>query len=183
MAPEGQTAALPIVGVMGSGSSCDENRCAELGRWLATEGVHLLTGGGGGVMLAVSRAFFETRGRDGAVLGVLPADRFREGQPPAGYPNPWVEIPIRTHLHLSGARGTALASRNHINVLTSNVLVAMPGSWGTRSEVALALRYGKPVAAYLRERSEIPQLPASVPVLSDFAQIQGFVRRALGRAP
>jgi hypothetical protein len=29
--------ALPIVGVMGSGSSCDQTRCRELGRWLATE--------------------------------------------------------------------------------------------------------------------------------------------------
>lgn len=173
----------PIVGVMGSGSSCDERRCAELGRWLASEGVHLLTGGGDGVMRAVSRAFFETSDRAGVVLGVLPADRFREGEPPTGYPNRWVEIPIKTHLHLTGAQGTALASRNHINVLSSNVLVAMPGSWGTRSEVVLALRYRKPVAAYLQERAEIPQLPRSVPVLADFEQIKAFVRRALGRAP
>lgn len=134
-------------------------------------------------MSEVSRAFFETHDRAGVVIGVLPAYRFPGGKPPQGYPNPWVEIPIRTHLHLSGARGTALGSRNHINVLSSDVIVAFPGSWGTRSEVALALRYGRPLAAYLQERTEIPQLPPGVPVLAHFAQIQAFVRQALGRAP
>jgi uncharacterized protein (TIGR00725 family) len=174
---------LPIVGVMGSGSSSDERRCAELGRWLAVEGVHLLTGGGGGVMSAVSRAFFEERNRKGLVLGILPAHHAGSAEPPEGYPNPWVEIPIRTHLHLSGAQGTALASRNHINVLSADLIVALPGSWGTRSEVELALRYQKPVIAYLQGRTEIPQLPPSVPVLASFEQVQAFVRRTLGRAP
>ncbi|MFZ1865462.1 MAG: hypothetical protein WAU39_14665 [Polyangiales bacterium] len=183
MAREGQTTRLPIVGVMGSGSSWDERRCAELGRWLAAEGVHLLTGGGDGVMGAVSRAFFEEGNRRGLVLAVLPADDAGSGDPPDGYPNPWVEIPIRTHLHLSGAQGTASASRNHINVLSADVVVALPGSWGTRSEVELALRYQKPVVAYLQDRSEIPQLPRTVPVLASLEQVQAFVRRALGRAP
>jgi predicted Rossmann-fold nucleotide-binding protein len=134
-------------------------------------------------MSGVSRAFFEIPDRAGVVIGVLPADRFPGGEPPKGYPNPWVEIPIRTHLHLSGAQGTALGSRNHINILSSDVIVAFPGSWGTRSEVTLALRYRKPVAAYLQERTEIPQLPPSVPVLAHLEQVQAFVRRALGRAP
>ncbi|MDH4282399.1 MAG: molybdenum cofactor carrier protein [Myxococcales bacterium] len=170
-----------IVGVMGSGTSADDERCGALGRWLAGEGVHLLTGGGGGVMSAVSRAFFETEGRTGLVLGVLPAAHAGSGEAPNGYPNGWVEIPIRTHLHLSGAHGTDLASRNHVNVLSSDVLVAMPGSWGTRSEVELALRYGKPIVAYLQDRSDIPQLPEGVPVHGSFEQVKAFVRRALGR--
>ena len=39
--------------------------------------------------------------------------------------NRFVELPIRTHLHLSGAQGTELASRNHINVLSSDVVIAL----------------------------------------------------------
>jgi uncharacterized protein (TIGR00725 family) len=167
---------------MGSGSSADERRCSELGRWLAGEGVHLLTGGGGGVMSAVSRSFFESSARAGCVVGILPAADAGSAEAPSEYPNPWVEIPIRTHLHLSGRHGTALASRNHINVLSADVLIALPGSWGTRSEVELALRYRRPVVAYLQDRSEIPQLPRGVPVLGSFDQVQAFVRRALGRA-
>lgn len=165
---------------MGSGSSCDEERCAALGRWLADLGVHLLTGGGGGVMSAVSRAFFETENRAGLVIGVVPASEQGSALAPDGYPNRWVEIPIRTHLPLTGERGTELASRNHINVLSSDVLVAMPGSSGTRSEVDLALRYGKPVVAYLQQPSEIPGLPPGVPVRTELEEVQAFVRRALG---
>ena len=40
---------LPIVGVMGSGSESYSDQAARLGRWLAKQDVHLLTGGGGGV--------------------------------------------------------------------------------------------------------------------------------------
>ncbi|HUT02907.1 MAG TPA: DNA-binding protein, partial [bacterium] len=49
-----QVRRLPIVGVLGSGSEPHEEKAKPLGEWLAREGVHLLTGGGGGVMEAVS---------------------------------------------------------------------------------------------------------------------------------
>ena len=50
---------LSIVGVMGSGTAPHAERARSVGQWLAQQGVHLLTGGGGGVMEAVSQAFFE----------------------------------------------------------------------------------------------------------------------------
>lgn len=169
---------VPIVGVMGSGSILHAERAAGLGAWLANRGVHLLTGGGQGVMGAVSRAFFETDGRRGLVIGVLPAER-DAGQAQPGYPNPWVELPIRTHLPLRGSRGAEPMSRNHINVLTSDVIVALPGGPGTSSEVRLALEYGRPIVAYLGHRAEIPDLPESVPVCAVLAEVQAFVENAL----
>ncbi len=168
---------------MGSGTAADPKRCAELGRMLAKERVHLLTGGGRGVMEAVSRGFHAIEDREGLVIGVLPAAAPGSAGPPPGYPNPWVELSIRTHLHLSGTEGTKLASRNHINVLSSDVVVALPGAEGTRSEVELALRYAKPLVAYLQDRAEIPQLPDSVLVTPQLDDIIAFVRRALGRSP
>ena len=126
-------ARLPIVGVMGSGSEAHQERAREVGCWLATEGVHLLTGGGAGVMASVSKAFHEMPGRRGLVIGVLPSSASRS-QPKPGYPNSWVEIPIVTHLPLSGERGTDPMSRNHINLLSSDVLIFLPGSAGTASE-------------------------------------------------
>src|ERR1700732_63573 len=63
---------LPIVAVIGSGSDEHQDRAAALGSWLATQGVHLLTGAGQGVMAAVSKAFAETSARQGLVLGVVP---------------------------------------------------------------------------------------------------------------
>jgi len=169
---------------MGSGTESHRERASALGRWLAGEGVHLLTGGGGGVMSEVSQAFCEVPNRRGLVIGVLPGG---EREPtstvaaPPGYPNPWVEIPISTHLPLSGHRGLDPLSRNHINVLSSTVLVALPGGAGTASEVALALRYRRPLVAYLDDPSQIEGLPAEAVVESDFAAVQAFVRRHIGR--
>jgi hypothetical protein len=38
-----------------------------------------------------------------------------------------------------------IASRNHIVILSADVLVAFPGGAGTRSEIQLALEYGRPL--------------------------------------
>lgn len=57
---------------MGSGHESHESLAIPLGELLAGMGVHLLTGGGGGVMTAVSQAFSCTPGREGQVIGVVP---------------------------------------------------------------------------------------------------------------
>lgn len=162
----------PVVGVLGSGTREHAERAGPLGRGLAECGVHLLTGGGEGVMTAVSRSFSEVPDRVGLIIGVVPGN----GADRSGYPNPWVEIAIRTHLPLSGRRGTEPMSRNHINVLSSDVLVALPGAWGTASEVALAVRYRRPLIGFLRTRGEIPGFPGETPVASEVAEVLDFVR-------
>jgi uncharacterized protein (TIGR00725 family) len=169
---------LRVVGIMGSGSREHAEVAEPLGRWLAGERVHLLTGGGGGVMTAVSRGFSAVEGRAGLVVGVLPCGD-DPAQPRPGYPNPFVELVIQTHLPLSGRSGTQPLSRNHINVLSSDVLIALPGGSGTSSEVELAQRYGRPLAAFLARPSDIPGLPTGVSVLATLAEVQEFIRRAL----
>ena len=167
---------LPIVGVMGSGSKPQNHRATTLGKWLGTQPVHLLTGGGGGAMESVCAAFASVEDRPGKIIGILPGGVNENGyQPLHGYPNPWIESPIRTHLPLSGAHGTELASRNHINVLTPNVVVVLPGGQGTASEVRLALQYGKPMVAFLSSREEIPDLPPAVYVEPVFERVKDFV--------
>ena len=153
---------LAIVGVIGSGKTEHAERAELLGRMLAQRGVHLLTGGGGGVMTAATRAFTGVQPRAGLAIGVVPAAA--EGAPdaPDGYPNEWVEFPVRTHLPLSGARGTGPRSRNHMIALTPDALVALPGTDGTLSEVELAQRYGCPLAAFLARREDFPGLPGWV---------------------
>jgi hypothetical protein len=70
-----------------------------------------------------------------------------------GYPNPWVEFPI--HTHLAGRPGPdGEDSRNPINVLTAWKIIALPGSEGTRAEIRLAVRYGRPVLAVTAEGRE-----------------------------
>ena len=140
---------LPIVTVVGSGDPDHGNAglAATVGRLVAEMGFHLLTGGGLGVMRDACRGFASVAGRRGVSLGVIP--RSRDGDAPrAGYPNPWVEIPILTHL--AGRRGPeGTDSRNSINVLSAWKIIALPGREGTRAEIRLAQRYGKPLLAVL----------------------------------
>src|SRR5215470_16397553 len=135
------TKRVPVVGVLGSGVDDHSDKAAALGRWLGTQPVHLLTGGGRGVMTSVAEAFAAVPGRAGLVVGIIPCSSDDPGVPKASYPNDFVELAIMTHLPYSGHDGTDARSRNHINVLTSDVLIALSGGPGTASEVALALRY------------------------------------------
>ncbi len=173
---------LPIVGVMGSGSAMCESQAVPLGCWLATIDVHLLTGGGLGVMQSVSRAFAETNGRKGLVIGVIPGQFDEAAHTYAtskGYPNQHVEIPIYTHLPYSGDRGKDQLSRNHINVLSSDVIVVLPGQSGTAAEAELAVIYNKPVVAWLDKRSQVVNLHPQVPVASELEQVKEFVTRQI----
>ena len=167
---------IPVVGVMGAGAHAHEELAAPLGRRLARLPVHLLTGGGTGVMTSVSRAFAEVEERAGLVLAVLPRVEEDGGsEAGTGYPNRWVEIPIRTHL---GKAGADPSSRNHINVLTSDVVVALPGSSGTASEVALAVAYGRPLVL-LGDLGRARDLPATVETATTVDEVIAFVWRAL----
>ncbi len=101
----------------------------ELGRRIAEQGWIVLTGGrSAGVMEAASAGAKEVRGS--VTLGILPDDR-------ADLVSLHVDIAILTDL------GNA---RNNLNVLTSRVVVACGvESAGTASEVALAIKNGRPV--------------------------------------
>ncbi|HSP90631.1 MAG TPA: hypothetical protein VLN08_06980, partial [Vicinamibacterales bacterium] len=167
----------PVVGVMGSSTRAYEDLAEPLGRWLASIGVHLLTGGGVGTMEAVSRAFAQVRPREGLVIGVLPAD-LPDGiaVPREGYPNSAVELAIFTHLPLSGITGTDPRSRNHINILSSDVVIVLPGNEGTESEMMLAVRYGKPVIAFFGDHEVDWQPTGGVPVARTMAEVERFVR-------
>lgn len=183
-----RTPPLHIVGVMGSGRAPHTVRSRRVGEWLARAGYHLLTGGGPGVMAAVTEAFVGVADRPGRAIGILPAvppdaAGAAAGSAPSGYPNPWVEIAIRTHLHRLGAHGGAAGSRNHLNVLSSDALIILPGGEGTASEARLALHYKRPCIAYLAHRNAVPGLPADIRVAPRFEGVVEFVRNACASRP
>ena len=135
-------------------------------------------------MEAVSRAFFETAPRAGIVIGVIPAtveplaalERRDASQAayelPEGYPNPWVELAIYTHLPDSGQEGTLRSSRNHINVLSADAIVALPGEDGTESEMWLAVQYGVPIVAFGTHRA----LPGGIVHARTLQDVRAFLR-------
>lgn len=98
-----------------------------VGRLVAERGWVLLNGGrNAGVMEASARG---AKDAGGLVVGILPGDT-TTGVAAA------VDIAIPTGM------GDA---RNAINVLASQVVIALPGGPGTVSEVALALKAGRTV--------------------------------------
>lgn len=116
------------VAVSGPGDATPEE-CAtarELGRLLAREGVVVLTGGLGGVMAAAAEG---AREAGGLAVGLLPGTDRAAGSPAHG-------VLIATGLG---------ELRNGVLVRAADAVVAVGGSWGTLSEVALALRTGRPL--------------------------------------
>lgn len=176
--PQGSSGTLPRVAVIGSGTVGDPGRAIPLGQALARLEVHLIAGGGKGVMAEVARGFTGVHPRKGRSVGILPAAS-GEGSPPRppdGYPNPWVELPVMTHLAARGVAGRDASSRNHLVVLTGDVVVALPGGPGTVSEIKLALAYHRPLVAHMDRREAMTDLPSTVPLAPTLDEVLAFVR-------
>lgn len=166
------------IGVIGSGIEEHDDLAREVGLLLASLGVNLLTGGGRGVMTSVSRAFTGAPRRRGICIGIIPCRSEAERTTPKdGYPNAFIELPVYTHLPHSGNRGQEDLSRNHIIILSSTAIIALPGSEGTASEMALAIRYGKSVIAFSRDAELMRDLPTSVRRANDISDVEEFLRQ------
>ena len=160
----------PIIGVMGGSQVAGEveSLARELGRAVALEGWIVLSGGrDAGVMAAVSAGAAEA---GGTVVGILPDRDLTDA-------SPHLTIPIRTGL------GDA---RNVINILSSDVVVALPGSAGTLSEIALAVKNGKPLLLLGWREPPLPSVGA--PGMSSFGrvsevviEIRSLIKRGLNR--
>jgi uncharacterized protein (TIGR00725 family) len=114
--------------VVGAGDAGAEQResAEDVGRLLGERGAVLVCGGLGGVMEAACRGAKEA---GGTTLGILPGLDRAEA-------NPYVDVAVPTGL------GEA---RNALVVRAADALIAVGGGYGTLSEVALALKTGKPV--------------------------------------
>ena len=95
----------------------------EVGILLAHAGVTVICGGGTGVMAAVAAG---ARSAGGLVVGIRPGNN-RDGA------SPDLSVTIVTNL------GEA---RNAVIVWSADAVIAVGGSWGTLSEIALAQRRG-----------------------------------------
>ena len=173
-------ARLPIVGVMGSHSAAWAEYTAPLGAHLAACGVHLLTGGGAGTMAAVAEAFCRVPGRRGVSIGILPATPHpgRGFAPMEGYPNPWVEVPIVTPLGVFNGGDDALITRNHVNILSADAVVALPGSVGTHNEIRLARRFGKKIVLF-GPALEFAAYDGALPLAATIADVAAFLDSVL----
>jgi uncharacterized protein (TIGR00725 family) len=140
------------IGVLGPGTATPITLALaqEVGAEIARRGAILVCGGLGGVMDAAARGAKNT---GGLTVGILPGVDSREA-------NESIDIPVVTGM------GEA---RNLLVVRSSNVVIAIAGSFGTLSEIALAMKINVPVVGLgtweLRspEGDEPPILRASSP--------------------
>lgn len=110
----------------GAASPEQEAWAEAVGRGLGSAGATVVCGGLGGVMAAACRG---ARAGGGMTLGLLPGLDRSDG-------NRWLDVAVPTGL------GEA---RNVLVVRAAEVVVAVGGEHGTLSEIAFALKTGKPV--------------------------------------
>jgi uncharacterized protein (TIGR00725 family) len=120
--------ATAYVGVVGAGDADERQQwlAEAVGAALAEAGAVVVTGGLGGVMEAACRGAKSRRGR---TLGLLPGED-RDAA------NGWVDVAVATGMG---------ELRNALVVRSSDAVIAVGGGHGTLSEIALALKAGKPV--------------------------------------
>jgi len=106
----------------------EEKLAHEVGREIARRGAILVCGGLGGSMAASCKGAKEL---GGLTIGIIPMYDRKSA-------NPWVDIVIPTGLG---------HSRNNLVVATADGVIGVGGGWGTLSELAVAIKMGKPVAA------------------------------------
>lgn len=130
MPGDSPSAPARYVGVIGASEAGEPERelALAVGGALAEAGAIVVCGGRGGVMEA---ACMGAKRAGGLTVGILP------GVDRAGA-NPYVDVALPTGLG---------ELRNGLVVRCSEALVAVGGSWGTLSEIAFAMRTGRPVVA------------------------------------
>lgn len=117
-----------IIGVIG-GASVDSrvrDQAFEVGKRIAENGAILVCGGLGGVMEAACKG---ASAAGGVTVGILPGSDTAAA-------NRYVALAVATGMGIA---------RNAIIVRTADVLIAVDGSYGTLSEIAMAMNLRKTV--------------------------------------
>jgi uncharacterized protein (TIGR00725 family) len=117
---------VAVVGPGDDATAADLSQAREVGGLLAAGGAVVVTGGLGGVMAA---ALEGAAAAGGTTLALLPGDSRADAGAPA-------TVVVATGLG---------EGRNAVLVRTVDAVIAVGGSWGTLSEIALARRAGVPV--------------------------------------
>ncbi len=117
-----------IIGVIGAGKddAALTKIAEEVGRLIAAHEAILVCGGLGGVMEAAARG---AKAAGGTTIGILP-------QATKEMANQYIDVPVATGFG---------EGRNVVIIRTADALIAIGGEYGTLSELAFALKMGKPV--------------------------------------
>lgn len=140
--PFPQPRKAPYVAVVGpqAATPSEVETAQRLGRLLAQQHCVVICGGLGGVMEAVCRG---AQSEGGTTVGLLPGNSRAHG-----------------NAYLSVALPTGLGElRNGLVVRSADAVIVVGGSWGTLSEMALAVRTKKPTIVIGGWEVRVPDKP------------------------
>lgn len=169
---------LPIIGVMGSHEDDWSELSYPLGRLICDMGYNLLTGAGDGVMTKVAKAFTESQNRPGRCIGIYPVEKNPDISNKQIYPNPYIEIPIIVPLLPKADHHAMPYSKNLVNIMSSDIVIALPGLYGTKTEVSYAIQIKKPLILFGPEGEfrDFPQEPTRTKTIED---VEEFIKEKL----
>ncbi len=107
-------------------SSKVEDLAEAVGIMIGELGAILVCGGLGGAMEAAAKG---AKKAGGTTIGILPGKEKDDA-------NPYIDIALPTSIGYA---------RNTIVACSADIVIALPGSYGTNSEICYALVYGRPV--------------------------------------
>ena len=120
----------PFIAVVGAGK-CNKkmkNLAEQVGMTIAENGGVLICGGLGGIMEAAAKG---AKRKQGLTVVILPGNNRRDA-------NEFIDVAIPTGI------GEA---RNLVIIKTADAVVALPGKFGTLSEMAFCLKLSKPLVS------------------------------------
>jgi len=117
---------IAVIGVDADLPDAVEAMAEQIGADIADTGFALVCGGRSGVMEAACRG---AKNKGGLTVGILPSQDGSDA-------NPYVDVIVPTGIGYA---------RNSIVVSSADAVIAVNGSTGTLSEIAMALNYQKPV--------------------------------------
>ncbi|MFH1805914.1 MAG: TIGR00725 family protein [Pseudomonadota bacterium] len=127
MTEAGKCRIIPVAVIGPREADAQETATAEnIGTALAKLGLALICGGKSGVMEAAARGAYNA---GGLTIGLLPDEDWHAA-------NPFISLPLATGI------GRA---RNALIAQSAQALIAVGGKYGTLSEIAYGLQFGKPV--------------------------------------
>ena len=120
-----QKITISVIGGSSVGSRT-EDLAEKVGKMIADLGCVLVCGGLGGAMEAAAKG---AKKAGGLTIGILPGKEKDDA-------NTYIDIALPT---------TIGYARNTIVAACSDIVIALPGSYGTKSEICYGLIYGRPV--------------------------------------
>jgi len=119
-----------IIGVIGPGQCTAKigKQAEKIGRAIAEAGAVLVCGGKGGVMEAAAKG---AKSKNGTTIGIIPSDNKEDA-------NDYIDIVIPSGI------GEA---RNLLITRTADVVIALPGMFGTLSEMAFCMKTNTPLVS------------------------------------